>query len=192
MRKTLMSVLRVIYKKRQIIVNTLALLFAIVYFIYGLGYTSNWAGIISATRGGNFFNASQQANRTMVNLGFVTLILILLNMTMGSFKRKKYYFSNFLLSIITSILMIVSSFITIYYNSILERMYERITEDEVPAYLYASHGAGEKSYAIFQQGNILSYIMLVIAVILILFTINKHAVQKERAKLVKEMLVHEL
>lgn len=192
MRDTLKGVFGWLYKKRQVIVHTLVVLGALLYFVYTLGYATNWSGVITETRGANFYRASQQANRLMVDLGFVSIIIILINMAMGSFKRKKYYISNFLLSVMTAVIMIVSAAITIYYNGVLERMYAKITEEEVPAYLYATHGAGEKSFAIFQQGNVLSIIMVVIAVILILFTINKHAVQKERAKLVKEMLVHEL
>lgn len=192
MRDTLKSVFGWLYIKRQFIVHTLVLLIVLTYFIYTLGYATNWSGVITETRGANFYRASQQANRLMVDLGFASIIIILINMAMGSFKRKKYYISNFLLSVMTVVIIIVSAVITLYYNSVLERMYQKITEEEVPAYLYLTHGAGEKSYQIFHQGNVLSFIMIVIAIILIIFTIHKQAVQKERAKLVKEMLVHEL
>lgn len=191
MKDTLKSVFGWLYKKRQVLVHTLVLLFAGLYFVYGLGYTTNWAGVITETRGANFYRASQQANRLMVDIGFVTLIIILVNMTMGSFKRKKYYASNFLLSIVTSLLLVVQAVITLYYNGVLKRMYARITEEEVPAFLYVTHGSGEKSYQIFDQGNILSYILIVVAILLVLFTIQKHLMQKERAKLIKELMINE-
>lgn len=191
MKETLKALFSWLYQKRQIIIQALVLLSAALYFVYALGYTSNWAGVVTETRGANFFNASQQANRLMVNIGFITVIIILINLANGSFKRNKYYLSNFLLSIVTAVLLIVQAVMTIYYNGVLRRMYERITEEEIPAYLYATHGAGEKSYAVFEQGNILSYILIVISILLFLFIIQKANQQKERAKLIKELLINE-
>lgn len=191
MKETLKLTLGWLYKRRQVIIQTLVLVSAALYFVYALGYTSNWAGVVTETRGTNFFNASQQANRLMVDIGFITVILILINLAFGSFKRPKYYLSNFLLSIVTSVLLVVQAVMTLYYNGVLRRMYEKLTEEEIPAYLYVTHGAGEKSFAIFDQGNVLSYVLIVVAVLSILFIINKAAQQKERAKLIKELLINE-
>lgn len=191
MKETLKLTLGWLYKRRQVIIQTLVLVSAALYFVYALGYTSNWAGVVTETRGTNFFNASQQANRLMVDIGFITVIIILINLAFGSFKRPKYYLSNFLLSIVTSVLLVVQAVMTLYYNGVLRRMYEKLTEEEIPAYLYVTHGAGEKSYAIFDQGNVLSYVLIVVAVLSILFIINKAAQQKERAKLIKELLINE-
>jgi len=127
----------------------------------------------------------------MVDLGFVTLIVVLINMLYGSFKRKKYYLTNFLLSMVTCVLMIVTSILTIYYNSVLYQMYARITINEVPPHHYINHGAGQKSFAVFEIGTIFSYIIIVIALFLLLFTIQKIRIQKERKKLIKELLVNE-
>ncbi len=191
MKETLKLTLGWLYKRRQVIIQTLVLVSAALYFVYALGYTSNWAGVVTETRGTNFFNASQQANRLMVDVGFITLIIILINLAFGSFKRPKYYLSNFLLSIVTSVLLVVQAVMTLYYNGVLRRMYEKLTEEEIPAYLYVTHGAGEKSYRIFDQGNVLSYVLILVAVLSILFIINKAAQQKERAKLIKELLINE-
>ncbi|RJX25402.1 MAG: hypothetical protein C4537_04440 [Acholeplasma sp.] len=175
---------------QQSITYILVTLCAIFYFIYGLGYSSNWALVVSETRGQTFYTASQQVNRILVDLGFVHLVLILIHLALGAIKRKKYYVSNFVLSILSSILMIVISVITLYFNSVLSRMYARITEEEVPAYLYQLHGAGEKSFAVFNMGNILSIFMIVVALFSIEFIIYKWRAQKERAKLIKELLVN--
>ncbi|MDY0075400.1 MAG: hypothetical protein WC992_03475 [Acholeplasmataceae bacterium] len=191
MKKALISALHWIYRKRQILIQTLVLISVVSYFIYALGYTTNWAGIVTETRGASFFRASQTANHMMVDLGFFTIIVVLLNLAFGSIKRKKYYLSNFLLSIITVVLMIVKAVLTIYYNRVLHQMYAQLTEDEVPSYLYATHGAGAKSYAVFEQGTYLSYFILVVAVLLLVFTIHKALAQKERKKLIKELLINE-
>ena len=191
MKETLKLTLGWLYKRRQVMIQTLVLVSAALYFVYALGYTSNWAGVVTETRGTNFFNASQQANRLMVDIGFITVIIILINLAFGSFKRPKYYLSNFLLSIVTSVLLVIQAVMTLYYNGVLRRMYEKLTEEEIPAYLYVTHGAGEKSYAIFDQGNALSYVLIVVAILSILFIINKAAQQKERAKLIKELLINE-
>ncbi|HOI84539.1 MAG TPA: hypothetical protein PLP48_00555 [Acholeplasmataceae bacterium] len=191
MKDALKSSARWLYAKRQPILNSLVLLITALYFVYTLGYATNWAGVVTESRGANFFRASQQANRLMVDLGFITIILVLLNMAFGSFKRAKYYLSNFLLSILTIIMMVVQSAITIYYNGVLERMYQRLTEEEIPPYLYITHGAGEKSYAVFEQGNILAVIMIIVALLFAGFIIQKKVMQVERTKLIKELLYHE-
>lgn len=191
MKDALKSSAKWLYAKRQRILNTLVLLITALYFVYTLGYATNWAGVVTESRGANFFRASQQANRLMVDLGFITVIIVLLNMAFGSFKRVKYYLSNFLLSILTIIMMVVQSAITLYYNRVLERMYQRLTEEEIPPYLYITHGAGGKSYAIFEQGNILAVIMIIIAILFAGFIIQKKVAQNERTKLIKELLYHE-
>lgn len=177
------------YKNRQVLTYTLMLLMSLSYFIYVLGYSSNWAMVISETRGGSFYRASQSANRLMGQLGFITLLVVLLTLSFGSMKRKKYYLSNIVLSILSSVLLIVSAFITLYYNSVLNRMYARITE-EVPAYLYAVHGAGEKSFEVFKIGNVLSVFMIISAVLLLLFLVQKLRAQKERALLIEKMVIN--
>ncbi len=175
---------------QQSITYILVTLCAVIYFVYGLGYSSNWALVVSESRGQTFYRASQQVNRILVDLGFAHLVIVLIHLAFGAITRKKYYVSNFVLSIISSIFMIVIPAITIYYNGILSRMYARITEEEVPAYLYQVHGAGEKSFAVFSIGNAISIVMLVVAILFVEFIIYKWRAQKERAKLIEELLVN--
>ena len=179
-----------IYKNRQALAYTFVLIMGLSYFVYVLGYSSNWAMVISETRGGSFYRASQSANRLMGQLGFVTVLVVLFTLSFGSIKRKKFYFSNIVLSILSSILLVVSALITLYYNSVLNRMYARITEEEVPAYLYAVHGAGEKSFEVFKIGNVLSIFMIISAVLLMLFLVQKLRAQKERARLIEKMVIN--
>lgn len=179
-----------IYKNRQALTYTFVLLMSLSYFVYVLGYSSNWAMVISETRGGSFYRASQSANRLMGQLGFITVLVVLLTLSFGSIKRKKFYLSNIVLSILSSVLLIVSALITLYYNSVLNRMYARITEEEVPAYLYAVHGAGEKSFEVFKIGNVLSIFMMISAVLLMLFLVQKLRAQKERARLIEKMVIN--
>ena len=178
-----------LYKNRQALTYVFVLIVSVSYFVYTLGYSTNWAMVISETRGGSFYRASQSANRLMGELGFITVLIVLLTLSFGSIKRKKFYISNIVLSILTSILLIVSALITLYYNSVLNRMYARITEEEVPAYLYVVHGAGEKSFQVFKIGNILSVFMVIAAVMLVLFLVQKLRAQKERARLIEKMVI---
>jgi hypothetical protein len=185
----LKSSLKWIYKNRQVLTYTFVLIVSLSYFVYVLGYSTNWAMVISETRGGSFYRASQSANRLMGELGFITVLVVLLTLSFGSMKRKKFYMSNIVLSILSSILLIVSALITLYYNSVLSRMYGRITEDEVPAYLYVVHGAGEKSFEVFKIGNVLSVFMVLAAVLLVIFLVQKLRAQKERARLIEKMVI---
>lgn len=188
LKEGVVSFLKWTYKNRQQLVFTLLLLMASLYFAYTLGYTTNWALVISDTRGARFFRASQSANRMMANIGFITLVVVLFNMGFGSMKRKKFYVSNIVLSMLSSVLMIVSAVMTLYYNSVLRVMYQNVSEDEVPAYLYETHGAGAKSYLVFDLGNVLSGLMILTGIIVILFVIQKIKAQKERAMLIEKMV----
>jgi len=179
-----------LYKNRQALTYVFVLIISVSYFVYVLGYSSNWAMVISETRGGTFYRASQSANRLMGELGFITLLVVLFTLSFGSIKRKKFYLSNIVLSILTNILLTASALITLYYNSVLNRMYARITEDEVPAYLYVIHGAGEKSFAVFKIGNVLSVFMIIAAIVLVLFLVQKLRAQKERARLIEKMVMN--
>lgn len=178
-----------LYKNRQALTYVFVLIISLSYFVYVLGYSTNWAMVISETRGGSFFRASQSANRLMGELGFITVLVVLITLSFGSIKRKKFYISNIVLSLLSSVLLIVSALITLYYNSVLNRMYARITEEEVPAYLYAVHGAGEKSFQVFKIGNVLSVFMIVAAVMLLIFLVQKLRAQKERARLIEKMVI---
>ena len=184
------STLRWIRNNRQALAYLFMLIMSLSYFIYVLGYSSNWAMVISETRGGSFYRASQTANRLMGQLGFITVVIVLFTLGFKSMKRKKFYLSNIVLSILSIVMLVVSAAITLYYNSVLNRMYEKITEEEVPAYLYAAHGAGEKSYAVFQIGNVLSIFMIISAIVVCIVLVQKVRAQKERARLIEKMVVN--
>jgi len=177
-----------ILKNKQVLVFVFLLVVASLYFVYTLGYSTNWALIVSESRGARFYRASQSANRLMSQLGFILVVVVLFNMGFGSMSRKKYYLSNIVLSILSSILILVSSVITLYYNSVLRPMYANISEEEVPAFLYTVHGAGQKSYQIFELGNILSVFMILSGLCVIGFLIYQLKAQNERAKLIEKLV----
>ena len=175
-------------KHKQVWIIAIMLIISILYFVYTLGYTTNWALVITSTRGGRFYRASQAANKTMANFGFVTLIIVMISVGAGSIKRKKYYASNIVLNLLSSVLLFISAILTLYYNSILRGMYQNVSEEEVPAYLYEVHGAGEKSYLVFDLGNVLSGFMIVSSGLVIYLVFYKIKVQKERETLIEKMV----
>lgn len=173
---------------KQNIVYALLIMSASIYFIYTLGYSSNWAMIVSETRATNFYRASQQVNRLIAQLGFILVVISLFTLAFGSLTRKKFYLSNIVLSILASLLLIFSSIITFYYNSVLRVMYANITEVEVPAYLYATHGAGKKSFMVFDLGYFVTGFMMIVAIMLIVFLTRKLIAQKQRVKLIEKLV----
>jgi hypothetical protein len=184
----ILSFFKWIHTHQQVLVYALLILSSSIYFVYTLGYSSNWAMVVSETRGTNFYNASQQANRLMNQLGFISLIIALLTLAFSSMSRKKFYMSNIVLSILSIIMLIVNAALTLYYNSVLRILYERITEAEVPAYLYITHGAGEKSYQVFDLGYYVTGFMIVTALFLGVFLIKKLRAQKERGMLLERLV----
>lgn len=153
------------------------------FYVYTLGYSTNWAYIVSETRAAQFYVASQTANRMLAQVGFIGVILLLLLVFTGTFTRKTFYLSNIVLSILSAISLIVSSALTLYYNSVLEPMYRSITIQEVPEHLYTVRKS-VKSYFVFEFGNMYAIFMVVVSVMLIIFLVYKIRVQKERVKLI--------
>ncbi len=188
LKRILNQMVKSIYLKRQVIVYTLMILVATLYLIYTLGYSSNWANVVDETRGSAFYRASQQANQLMFQLSIVIMTTTLLSLSFGSMKRKHFYPSNILLNLLSNILLIVSAVITYYYNGVLSRMYARITTEEIPESTYLFHGTQGKSFAIFEIGNVLSVLMIGVAVLSLLFLIGKIRAQKERAKLIQGLV----
>ena len=179
------NTLKTISKYIQPIVYTLFLIAAVGFYIYTLGYSTNWAYIVSETRAAQFYLASQTANRTLSQVGFAGVILLLLLIFSGSFNRKTFFISNIVLSILSSINLIVSAALTLYYNSVLEPMYRGISELEVPPYLYQVRNSA-KSYFVFEFGNVFAILMVVVSILLMVFLVYKIRVQKERAQLIQK------
>lgn len=173
------SLRKFVARNIQMIAYVILILTTVGFFVYTLGYSSNWAMIVSSTRATQFFNASQQANRLLAQLGFISIVIVVLGLFFGSAKRKTYYLSNIALSIFSSILLIVSAILTLYYNRILEPMYRGISELEVPQYLYDIRRI-EKSYSIFEFGNIYAYVMILVGALFIVFLILKLSAQRDR------------
>jgi hypothetical protein len=188
LKRILNSMVKYIYQKRQILIYALMLMVASIYLVYTLGYSSNWAIVVDETRGGAFYRASQQANQLMFQLAIVILTVTLLSLSFGSMKRHKFYLSNIILTIFSNVMLIVAAVITYYYNGVLSRMYARITTEEIPESTYLLHGTKGKSFAIFEIGNVLSIVMIVVAVFSLLFLIGKIRAQKERAKLIQGLV----
>lgn len=179
------NILKTIFKYIQPTVYTLLLLAAVGFYIYTLGYSTNWAYIVSETRAARFYAASQTANRTLSQVGFVGVVLLLLLIFSGSFNRKTFYFSNIVLSILSSITLLVSSVLTLYYNSVLEPMYRAITIQEIPEHLYQVRNT-VKSYFVFEFGNVFSIFMILVSIALMGFLVYKIRVQKERKQWVEK------
>jgi hypothetical protein len=179
------NILKTMLKNIQPIVYTLLILTAAGFYVYTLGYSTNWAYIVSETRAGQFYLASQTANRILSQVGFMGVILLLALVFTASFTRKTFYLSNIVLSILSSITLVVSAALTLYYNSVLEPMYRNITTLEVPEHLYQVRRT-VKNYLVFEFGNIYAILMIVVAIIVMVFLVYKIKAQKERAELIQK------
>lgn len=179
------NILKTIGKHIQPIVYTLLILTAAGFYVYTLGYSTNWAYIVSETRASQFYLASQTANRVLSQVGFIGVILLLLLVFTASFTRKTFYLSNIVLSVLSSITLLISAALTLYYNSVLEPMYRNISPSEVPEYLYQIRRT-VKNYVVFEFGNLYAILMIVVSVIVVVFLVYKVRAQKERAQLIQK------
>ncbi|MDY0209978.1 MAG: hypothetical protein RBQ91_01045 [Acholeplasma sp.] len=147
------------------------------FYVYTLGYSTNWATIVSETREPEFYNTSQQVNKILSQVGFIGVLAVLISIFAQSHKRKTYFLSNIVLSIFSSIMLVVQAALTLYYNSVLEPMYRAAN---IPDTLYTIRRTF-KNYRVFAIGNALSVIMILTAALVIAFVIYKVKAQKNRA-----------
>lgn len=163
----------------QGITYTLLILVVSGFYVYALGYSTNWATIVSETRASNFYYASQQANKLMSQLGFIAVVIMLFVIFTQTHKRKTFYISNIVLSIFSSLMLIVNASLMLYYNSVLAPMYRAISELEVPPHLYTIRRT-TKSYFVFEFGNLYAVIMILVAIWTLVFVFYKLRTQKDR------------
>ena len=156
-------------KKVQLVIFILALITSIVYMIFVLGFSTNYA--IGAGYLGDFYQDAQKANKHMFDLGLWIIILVGANFLLHSQKNKKFYISNFVVSISLSILMMFAAITTYGYMGPLKASFDQISEGNL--LILSIINGGETTTKNLDQGVTISYILFVQGILVLGITMYK-------------------
>lgn len=178
----------------------LILVLSVLFFVYSLVFTSNWAKIITDNRnnvGYNFYVETQAINGVFFTLALFLLLVVFITFMFGTMSRKKYYMSNIVLSILVAVFLIVIGVIALINLPGLKQTYDGIDPLHPDYALDGANGTMvsmwtyrgvTKSSSIFVNGIVLAVFMIIVGITQITYTVFKIMAQKERAVLVEKMV----
>ena len=169
-------------KKVQAIIYILALLTSIVYMIFILGFSTNYA--IGEGYLGDFYREAQKANKHMFDLGLWIVILIGVSFLLNSHKNKKFFISNFIVSFAGAGLMIFAAMTTYSYMGPLKESFLQISEGNL--LVLSIVNGGETTTRNLDQGFIMSYILFAQAILILGMTGYKIYTNIVRANMKKQ------
>lgn len=164
-------------KKIQKIIYLLGLFVALTFFIFTLGFSTNWA---VGQMLGDFFIKAQIANKDMFRWALGGLVLAGLCLVFRVHINTKFFLSNYILSGLFVYYLVGSAFTTLKYMEPLKAMYLEL--DEFWLTLIVAINYGKISTDIFDLGIMLSYLMFIQAGLIIFMMIFKLAKRLKRAK----------
>lgn len=165
-------------KKVQMGTFILALVISIIYLVFTLGFSTNYA--IGEGYLGQFYQDAQEANKTMFDLGLWIVILVGVSFIFNTHKNKRFYFYNYILSFAIAGLMIATAITTYGYMGPLKEAYLEI--DEFMLYVLTIINGGKVSTQNFEQGTILSFVLFFQAFLILGVTGYKVYIDITRAK----------
>lgn len=163
-------------KKLQIGIYILALIVAVLYFLFALGFSTNYA--IGEGYLGQFYVDVQKANKEMYRLGLWTVVLVGFSFLLNTHKNSRFLISNYIISIMIVILMVITGITTYQYMGPLKEAYLQI--DEGMLLLTIIINSGEITTKNFDQGVIISFILFAEALLILVmigFKIKKDIVR---------------
>ncbi|MCR3905637.1 MAG: hypothetical protein NUK62_01220 [Tenericutes bacterium] len=164
-------------KKVQLAIHLLGLLVAVSYFVFTLGFSTNWA---VGQMFGDFFLEAQIANKEMFRWALGGLVFAGLCLVFRVHLNRKFFLSNYILSGIFIIYLIGSAVTTLSHMEPLKAMYLEL--DEFMLTLITAINYGKISTQIFDIGVVLSYIMFIQAGLVAFMMVYKFVIRLKRAK----------
>ena len=165
-------------KKVQMGIFILALVVSILYLVFTLGFSTNYA--IGEGYLGQFYQDSQEANKRMFDLGLWIVILVSISFIFNTHKNKRFYIYNYLLSFTVAGLMIATGIITFGYMGPLKEAYLEI--DEFMLFVLTIINGGKISTQNFEHGVILSFVLFFQSLLILGITGYKVYIDIIRAK----------
>lgn len=164
-------------KKVQKIVLLSGLMVAAIYLIFTLSFSTNWAvGELL----GDFFLEAQVANKAMFTSSIRIVVIAALMLIFGSHTNRRFFVSNYVLTLGLAAYMIFASIQTIQFMPPLKTAY--LALDPFMLELITAINYGKISTQIFDIGIIISVLMIIQSLLMCFVVFNKFQQEKIRAK----------
>ena len=153
------------------------LIVGIIYFIYTLSFSSNWA--VGRTLG-QFYHDAQVANKAMFDVALWALVFAFISILLNSHKNRKFFALNYVFSTLTVIWFVYAGIITIGYVIPLKESFLNLDQNRLN--LITNINYGNPTTTIFDLGIVVSIVLFLSAVTIIIMTSLKVRQQLMRAK----------
>jgi hypothetical protein len=165
-------------KKVQIGIYLLALVVSVVYLIFVLGFSTNYA--VGEGYLGQFYIDAQKANKHMYELAIWLVVLVGVSFLLNTYKNKRFYVSHYVISVAIIAMFVITGITTLGYMGPLKEAYLQV--DEFMLFVLTVINGGEISTENFEQGVILSYVLLFQGFLVLLITGYKVSTDIARVK----------
>lgn len=164
-------------KKVQKMVLISGLIVAALYLIFTLSFSTNWAvGELL----GDFFLEAQVANKAMFTSSIRIIVIAGLMLVFGSHTNRRFFISNYVLTIGLAAYMIYASIQTIQFMPPLKEAY--LALDPFMLELITAINYGSISTQIFDLGMVISVLLIIQALLILFVVFSKFKQEKIRAK----------
>lgn len=176
-------------KKVQFIIFVLALVVSTVYFLFTLSFSTGWA--LGETFLHDFFVEAQIANKEMFKWAVRTVVASGVLLLLNTHKNKKLFVMNFIAIAFAVFFLVYPAIITLGYMGSLKEVYTELPEAFLTIIVAINYS--NISTDIFDIGVIISYLMILEAVLIVVITGFKIFEQFSRSKARKQfdLGVHE-
>ncbi len=176
-------------KKIQFIIFVLALVISTLYFIFTLSFSTGWA--LGEAFLHDFFVEAQIANKEMFKWAVRTVIASGVLLLLNTHKNKKLFVMNFIAIAFAVFFLVYPAIITLGYMGPLKEAYKELPEAFLTIIVAINYS--NISTDIFDLGVIISYLMMLEAVLIVIVTGFKIVEQSNRSKARKQfdLGVHE-
>jgi hypothetical protein len=172
-------------QRAQKITFLTGLFVAVIYLLYTLSFSSNWAigqGL------GDFYAQAQEANKAMFQLALWALICAFLSIVLNSHINKRLFFLNYMFAVLTSVFFIIAGIKTIGYVIPLKASYLEVNPARLRIVTAINYGT--ISTNVFDYGIVIAIAMFLSAIALLTICALKFRQKMLRAK-AKQQLYRE-
>lgn len=157
---------------------------AVIFFIYALGFFTTLYDVTTGNGGGEaaaVFNAEGEAqtfNKTIMRLSFYGVILTAILLLMDNHKRKNFFVSNLVASLISSLFFISVSIYVIINVLNFKTYYLQVNFDFIAIIRGVPEVTPDPS--VFNQGVVLSILMILVSLAVSFVGYTKYVETKRR------------
>ena len=171
-------------KRVQMFAFLSAIIISSLFFIYALGFLTNWALGEWLT---DYFAEAQRVNHILFTWTLYTLVAVAVNIFLNSHSNNKLFMINFVVALISIVLMVITGYQTLKLVIPLKTMYLEQNE-AIWAIVHALNDT-ELSTKTFDIGVKLAYLSFIDAGFLMMVLVLKFVLQLKSAKAKRQRIL---